>query len=1326
MNMKRRAQKFRCILNSFLVFLFAVQMASAQAAVTQTQLAGNDLAGFPFFEYVKAFNENASVRVAIDPTRFTGIVGQTCDIYMVAAKSTAQWAVDISLTDVTTGGAQTESFAGATIQANSFQVTAPSELNADAGSGLGVGYDVVLDCNQDGLLNGDDFIDGMSDESGFYAVHDTTAAGPLAVTEILYSIDAGVGTTFGIPGTQLAENLFYPTNVASMGQRPIVIVSHGNGHNYEWYDHIGNHLASYGYIVMSHNNNTGPGPITASTTTLGHTDAFIDQAEAGAIAGGALVGHLNTSNVVWIGHSRGAEGVAIGYDRLFDGSHTPTHFNMNDIKLISSMLPTDFEGTDTANPHDANYHLWTASGDADVNGSAGGDCSGYELCQTFHLHDRATAYRQSTVVQGTGHGWFHASGGSGVFTGPCPIGPPDDLTHSILLGHLLPLVKHYVEGNIPALDFLTRQYESFRPIGVPTGNSCIVVSHEYRNGSPVGNFVIDDYQTQTNSGISSSGAQVNFDVENLTEDRLDDNNANFTWNASDPFNGATQAGLSDSLTTRNDWERGVVFDWTDNDKFYEWEILSGRRDFRPYEYFSLRGAQGTQHPNTLAVPDDLTFSVTLRDINGTLSSINIGAFGGGLEQPYLRDGGWHNEMETIRVRLTDFLNNGSTLDLGQIVAVRLNVGPSWGSSKGRIVVDEAMLTNYRAPAAPAIPVLRVSDIVLDYGEVELGFAFTKALVIHNDGNADLDVSVAITTPPADPDLLQWSEKNESPTVTIAPGAPPLILPQTYEPDATATHTIQMMVSSNDPATPAQPVTLTGTGIAPIPLDTVLILDRSGSMQDPAGDRIKIEALRDAAMLYTDLLRPDNGGAGTGDKLGFWKYNNVNSEYLAFDFITEAKKNTIETTELGAAALTDSSKLKPQGSTGIGGAMENGAAVLGGPLTDRKQVLVVLTDGIENETPYILDVIDPIQLANSNLQMYSVGLGSNIEAGKLQAITNMGTEGYHQVSDSLTGESLYDLETFYFKIFSNALGMDLVVDPTHVVNLLNPNPIIIDSAKIISSDRNANFLVLDDPALRVFYDLEFISPTGQVIVPGGSIGGIPVHVSSRNTYSIYRIVFPDISQANTYVGNWFLRLTPNGKWNRKSVKQALAESNIHHSSFINPYDGLIPIGFAAAVSSNYNLDVTISASNHLPGAQVRLEGSLSDRGWPALQGKINVEVTSPNDSKYSVKLYDDGSHGDVTASDGTWTNSFVQTSVAGTYKFLFRSVGHNARGEMAPREASRYATLKKVENTPDDGGERPCIPCWLFWLFMLLALILLIRIWYCCCFRKSKLSAASVQ
>jgi hypothetical protein len=816
--------------------LVCTSLAAADPA--RTELAGNPLSEFPFFEYVKAFNVNAAINVAIDPARFPGVVGKTCHIYVVNAKSASQWIADPTLTDVTAGGRLTQTFNGATIQANTFQVTGPSELNANAGAGLGVAYDVVLDCDQSATLTDGDFIDGQKGEAGLYVVHDTTAAGPLAVTEAVYNLSSSVGSTFGIPATHLGENLYFPTNIAAMGRIPLVVIGHGNGHNFQWYDHIGNHLASYGYIVVSVANNTGPGPNAAADTTLGHTDAFIDQAEAGAIAGGALVGHLDTNKIVWIGHSRGAEAVAIAYDRLFDGSVTPARFSRSGIRLVSSMLPTDFEETDVANPHDANYHLWTASGDSDVDGSA--FCN---LCQTFHLHDRATGYRQSTVVQGTGHAWFHDNEGNPWFDGPCAIGPPDTTTHLIQLGYLLPLVKHYVEGNVPALDFLTRQYERFRPIGVPGGNPCIVVSNEYRNGASLGNLILDDYQTQTATGVSSSGGTVAFDVENLTEGRLDDNNGDFAWSAADPFNGATQAGPADT-------SRGVVFDWTNQDRFYEWQTPAGSRNFSNFLYLSFRAAQGTQHPNTLAAPGDLNFTVTLRDTGGATSSIRIGAYGGGLEQPYARNGGWHNEMETIRIRLTDFLHNGAALNLADIAAVRLNVGPTFGSSRGRIVVDDLMLTNDVTPFS--LQIIEPTTARPSYaGTSEAGSRVLVRIVAGggldvSPGNLTISVAGVPLTPSQIPTAA--AQVGGETWVIIAPGAKPN---GCYDLAVTLTTPAGIGV--------AQPQSLCYNDDETRTLDRVLAIDQTNSMnydgQTGVSSGAKMEAARAAAKFFVDLSNP---------------------------------------------------------------------------------------------------------------------------------------------------------------------------------------------------------------------------------------------------------------------------------------------------------------------------------------------------------------------------------------------------------------------------------------------------------------------------------------
>jgi len=648
--------------------------------IFDAELAGNPLDQYPYFEYVLAFNQGAPVHVAVDPSRYPQLVGQTGDIYVVEAKTTGQWAADKSLSDVT-GGAQTESFVAGTIQDNTFEISGGDALSAEAGLDVGHPYDVVLDMNQSGELDSGDYIDGYDDTvHGMYAVHDLVLPGPLGVTEATYACPNWDGT----PGYS-AQNLFYPKLIDEMGELPLIIMSHGNGHNYQWYDHIGFHMASYGYVFMSHANNTMPGVFTASTTTLEHTDAFIR--ELPNIQGGKLVGHVDTSRITWVGHSRGGEGVAIAYDRIYDGTWVPEYYGIEDIKFISSIAPVDFLGTYQANPHNVPaYHLWTGGADYDVHG-----CASNDIAQTFHLHYRAEEYRQSIALHGVGHGDFHNGGSSSVAQGPCLVGRAN--THKIMKGLLLPMVKHYIEGNVPGRDFLWRQYEHFRPIGVPI-KECIVAQLMYQEGSAADNFMIDDYQSQTSTTISSSGGSVSYSVTNVLEGRLDDNNSTFTWTTSDPMNGMT-------CCRGTDLEKGVVFEW-DTNAYYEFAIIAAEQDLTDDTCLSFRACQGTQHPNTAAALEDLTFTVVLRDGSGTESAINISAFGGGIEEPYQRVGtsyaycgpnpGWYNDFETIRIRLTDFLNNDSGLDLSDIVAVRLNFGSSWGSAVGRLGLDEVEIT----------------------------------------------------------------------------------------------------------------------------------------------------------------------------------------------------------------------------------------------------------------------------------------------------------------------------------------------------------------------------------------------------------------------------------------------------------------------------------------------------------------------------------------------------------------------------------------------------------------------------------------------------------
>ena len=636
---------------------FPVPKSGARGA---RQAAGNPLGEFPGFEHVRSFNAGAEVFFDLGACVYDDLVGTTVDVYFTAPKSAAEWDAAPGLADVR-GAPTTVAITGA-----GSYVADAGTLGGTSGAAVGVGYDMVLDVDRDGSLDlATDIVDGYGDEPGLFVVRDIAAAGPYAVTEVLYS-----------GGSWLGQDTYYPTSIASLGQLPVIVVSHGNGHNYQWYDHVGFHMASYGYVVMSHQNNTGPGIDSASETILNNTDWFAGN--YATVAGGVLAGHVDVSRITWIGHSRGGEGVTRAYDRLFDGETRPS-FDIGQLRFVSSIAPTNYLGEGSSHPHGVPYHLWTGAADADVSGTASLDHR-----QTFHLLERATGLRLGTVYQGVGHGAFHDGGGSTVTSGPCQVDRPT--THSLMLPYFLAANRWVVDGDLAAKDFLWRQYESFHALGSPddVANPCIISTMELKEDPASGIFVIDDYESNPALGTSSSGGPVTFDVSDALEGILDDADTTFSWTPADPMNGMTRARPGENV-------RGVVFAWS-GPAFYELGIVAGQRDVSSREYLTFRAAQITQHPYTLAELGDLTFRVVLRDAAGTSASISIGAYGGGLEQPYARSGGWHNEFETIRIRLTDFAAGGSGLDLGNVVAVRFELGGEGESPVGYVGLDDVALT----------------------------------------------------------------------------------------------------------------------------------------------------------------------------------------------------------------------------------------------------------------------------------------------------------------------------------------------------------------------------------------------------------------------------------------------------------------------------------------------------------------------------------------------------------------------------------------------------------------------------------------------------------
>lgn len=649
-------------------------------------LAGRELAAFPFFEQTVVIQTNSIVQTALDPVRHSDRIGQSYDVYIVKHRGAEQWALDNVLFDES-GAIETATVTAGGIQDNVVDAWTTGLVGA-AGTGLGVGYDVVYDFGMDGTLDPGDLIDGVKyseigaasldsegvdiDEAGFYIVHDLTQPGPFAVqTE----------TQFG--GSFMSQRYVFPADIANMGELPLIQISHGNGHVFTWYAYLQEHLASYGYIVSSHANDTMPGINAAAATTLSNLEFFLGNLDT--IRSGIFEGHVDKSRIMWIGHSRGGEGILRAYDQIVDGAYVPVNFRAEDVVVLSSIAPTDFLGPFQSLPYDKNYHMIYGSADGDVSGTPGNN-----VAQALHLLDRGTGFRNLTYVHGADHNDFNCCGFND-FQGPPGTQIGRDEAQRVAKAAYLALAKRYFEGNVPAKDYLWRQYESLKPIGVAPTTT--VVRMYIEDGPEADTFVIDDFQSESSVNVSSSGGAVTFNVSNLVEGVLDDGDGSFSWTPSDPMNGMTYARANDSTA-------GIVFDYN-SAAFLEFEVVEPRRDLSRAQYLSFRACQGTRHPNTAARLGDLTFEVTLRDGTGTTSTIEIGVYGGGLEEPYQRTGagtgaGWQNEFETVRILLTDFEANGSGINLSDIEAVRFEFGePSSADAVGRIGLDDVEINRSR-------------------------------------------------------------------------------------------------------------------------------------------------------------------------------------------------------------------------------------------------------------------------------------------------------------------------------------------------------------------------------------------------------------------------------------------------------------------------------------------------------------------------------------------------------------------------------------------------------------------------------------------------------
>jgi hypothetical protein len=390
--------------------------------VTMMPLSGHSLDGPPYFRYSDAFCEGDSVYAAADPAALPPVkMGRMAAIYVVQSKTDAEWDADKSLVHLAVLGGNSQVIRFKTqagcINHNKFLIWPV----ATCGS-----YDIILDFGDNATDPGQfhpdntytiavppevgDIIDGYM-VPGFRVVKDPGTDTDQSILHVgtfvpdydegsmVVTSDEGVSMTVG-----LTARVKFPADAGGATQAgqisnvkpayPLVIIVHGNGHDYRAYDYLLEHWAKNGFIAASINLAINQTASDRARVLFRHID----------ILKAKFTTHVE-NNIGIMGHSRGGEAVAAA-PRLSHEMGLP-----HSIHAVISLAPTNkYVDEHIQSPYATPYFVIYGSLDADVDGTR--KLPPLRNCG-FALYDKARDARKAMLfVYGATHDRFLKDFGS--------------------------------------------------------------------------------------------------------------------------------------------------------------------------------------------------------------------------------------------------------------------------------------------------------------------------------------------------------------------------------------------------------------------------------------------------------------------------------------------------------------------------------------------------------------------------------------------------------------------------------------------------------------------------------------------------------------------------------------------------------------------------------------------------------------------------------------------------------------------------------------------------------------------------------------------------
>ena len=373
------------------------------------------------------------------------------------------------------------------------------------------------------------------------------------------------------------------------------------------------------------------------------------------------------------------------------------------------------------------------------------------------------------------------------------------------------------------------------------------------------------------------------------------------------------------------------------------------------------------------------------------------------------------------------------------------------------------------------------------------------------------------------------------------------------------------------------------------VEAVLVLDRSGSMGEIVGERRKEDATIAGGGLFASLIRPN-----MSDSLGIVKYDDVIDVLQPIVAVDQNNQAQI-------ISKINPNELTPRGWTCITGgvmvALDQFVAAQQIPPNPTKAI-VVLTDGKDNtgylnpsdnqwysilggnsRHPADRSTISTYQMPPppQGLKIYGVGIGrtEDIDEAALNTLSTV-TGAYHAVAGDLTGDTYFDLEKYFARIYMDIVDKAFVSDPVYTICPGESQEIEFD---ILKSDVSALVIIFDREGKRLPFRI--VSPKGEVIDGIRVPPGYQLRSGSSATARFVDFILP-LKETDRYAGRWKVIVEHKGEVCYGRVGTGIDTQSGFLPYKCTKYEDPVSYGIAIGAGSNFRMQPYLTPGRVLIG------------------------------------------------------------------------------------------------------------------------------------------------